>query len=103
ARGKQMRAREPLGHAITRAHGDAHVTLATFEPKDCRTEEKAHSLGRQLLHYRAREIGILAREYLRGDVDNGDFAAETPERLGHFAADRPRADDDQCRHRLAQV
>ncbi len=50
-----------------------------------------------------REIGVLARQDLRRDVDDGDFAAEAAERLRHLAADRAAADDDEMRHGLAQV
>ena len=49
------------------------------------------------------QVGVLARQDARRDVDDGDLAAEAPERLRHLAADRTAADDDQARHVLAQV
>ena len=42
-----------------------------------------------------REIGVLARQDARRDVDDGDLAAQPAERLRHLAADRAAADDDE--------
>ena len=64
---------------------------------------EANAVGDHRVMDHCGRILILARQDSRRDVDDGDVAAQSAEGLGHFAADRARADHDQRRDGLAQI
>ena len=91
-----------MGDSVALAHQHAHADRRAFDLRDRRAEVIAYALGLQLPEYDGGEIGILAQEDRRCDVDDGYDAAQTAKRLRHLAADRPAAHDHQVRHRLAE-
>jgi hypothetical protein len=96
ARGQQqVRSGEHAHGLVRRAHGDTNIVLATSKANDRRAQMIAHALGAQLLHYDGGRVRILARQNLGCDVDHTHLAAQAPECLRQFAADRSRAHHDQ--------
>ena len=92
-----------MGDSVALTDQHAHADRRALDLRDRRAQVIANALGLQLPEDHRGEVGILAREDRRCDVDDGHHAAQTAERLRHLAADRPAAHDDQVRHRLAQI
>src|SRR5256885_1404468 len=98
-----MAAIDRLRHAIGLAEQQPNTQSGTLDFGDRCTEMVTNALTFELIEHNRGEIGILARQNSRRDIDDGDVAAEAPEGLRHLAPDRSTAENDQMRNRLAQI